>query len=180
MKKWIALLLALVMCLSLCACGGSSTSESSDKNEKQSDSAFDENGFGEEELAEPIILIDNGFLTVTATAKFKDPWEYSSSSDNFTMGYRVLVENKTTNKYFMLGVSNISVDGMMTDGFTNNIQVAPGKKAVEAIYVQKLTTDFVNTIDDLVDFEGTLTVFANEDGGLRGVGFGDAVEFAFP
>ena len=36
MKKWIALLLAALMCLSLCACGGSSDSQSSDQKDEPS------------------------------------------------------------------------------------------------------------------------------------------------
>lgn len=37
MKKWIALLLALVMCLALCACGGGSTVPATSEAEKSAD-----------------------------------------------------------------------------------------------------------------------------------------------
>lgn len=41
MKKWIALLLALVMCLSLCACGGGDKSSSEKKDEDTIESDYD-------------------------------------------------------------------------------------------------------------------------------------------
>lgn len=152
MKKIIALLLALAMVLSLTACGSNTSGKDEDSSVK------------EVPLDEEIVLVDNGSITIIATAKFEDP------KPNFTykeIGYRVYIENHT-DSYVSISYANLSVDGFMVDSRFNYIEaVAPQKKAYSslAIYVDKNSSvNVVETIDDLFNTDGTIEVNRNSDG----------------
>lgn len=149
MKKITALLLALVMALSLVACGTAGGKGGSIK---------------EVPLSKEIVLVDNENITVKATAKYED------TKPNFTymeVGYRVYIENHT-DYYVSISYANLSVDGFMVDErFSYIDDVAPQKKAYSslAIYVDKNSSqNTVKTIDDLSNTDGTIEVNRNSDG----------------
>lgn len=110
MKRIAALILALIMALSLMACGSDEKEEGSVK---------------EIPLDKQVVLVDNENITIKAIAKYEDPMP------NFTfmeVGYRVLIENHT-DYYVSISYDNLSVDGFMVDDrFSCIDDVAPQKR----------------------------------------------------
>lgn len=152
-KRFATLFLVLVLVSFLVGCGGNDTSDS-----------MNDNSIKEIPLDKEIVLVDNEYITITATAKYED------LMPNFTyyeVGYRVLMENHT-DYYVMASYDNLSVDGFMVDDRFSYIDtVAPQKKSYTAlaIYVGRNTTyNVVEAIDDLSNTEGTIDISINSDG----------------
>ena len=161
MKRITALVLALVMVLSLAACGGDA---SSDNNTPTGPSGTN----NEIPLDKEIILIDNENVTITATAKFE---EKKINANGFhEVGYRVLIENHS-DQYIIVSYDQLSVDGFMIDGhgMENMGKLNPQTKAYSSlsIYVDETTSNkTVETMDALRSIEGTIKVYHNTDGKL--------------
>lgn len=167
MKRITALILALVMTLSLAACGGDKKGEDSVK---------------EIPLDKEIVLVDNEKITITATAKFEE--KDAGANGYHEVGYRVLIENHT-DRYILVSYSKLSVNGFMVDSRFEYIDtVSPGKSAYSSlsIYVdERVSNNPVETIEGLHDVEGIITVEENTDGsnGYRSTDWGEAFRIDF-
>lgn len=187
MKKIITLLLVLIMMFALCGCGNTKSDTQTQPvvlvpaaaTEKPTEKAdFDENGFGEKELEEPVVLLDCSSVKVTAMSVFKEDKFYYP--ENFVVGYRVLIENKS-DKFLNIGLSDTSVDGFMVYAYAEQTQVSPDKKAMGILYVQKMDLPTLETVEDFVNFEGTLTVYSNDVGNTYTyTGTGESSTFCIP
>lgn len=167
MKKITALILALVMTLSLMACGSDKIEEASVK---------------EVPLDKEIVLVDNEKITIKATAKFEE--KDAGANGYHEVGYRVLIENHSDN-YVLVSYSKLSVNGFMVDNRFEYIDtVSPGKSVYSSlsIYVdESVSNNPVETIEGLHDVEGIITVEENIDGsnGYRSTDWGDAFRIDF-
>ena len=162
MKRMTALILALIMALSLAACGGDNTS--SDNNTPAGPSGTN----NEVSLDKEIILIDNENVTITATAKFEE--KKVNANGYHEVGYRVLIENHS-DQYIIVSYDQLSVDGFMIDGhgMENMGKLNPQTKVYSSlsIYVDETTSNkTVETMDDLRSIDGTIKVSHNTDGSL--------------
>lgn len=120
MKKLSSLLLALVFCLSLAACGGDSAEESNpliESGAPSSASSDVENNIQEVESTQPedeitfneITVVDNDECSIAITGIDPDNfWGYSLN---------VNLENKSSEKTYMFSVLNAAVDGVQCDPF---------------------------------------------------------------
>jgi len=151
MKKLLGLALALMLLLSLAACGGSSTQKAistSDESE-QSSAAEQSTGTETEEPSEAAaatieetVLLDQDGLVITAKELVED--------SIWGMGVEVLVENNSEEDLGVQCNSLIVNDYMISDMFSSS--VAAGKKANDTIYLSStdLEAAGITTIADIV------------------------------
>lgn len=164
MKKKLAFLLALVMCLSLCACGKKEPSvvypniEIKDVTNEKDETVI--------ELDEPIILVDNEYIKFVVVSKF----EAKDMVWGHQVGYKVEIENKMPNHYVNLVFVNCSVDGYMTDLNDGPVlasdTLGPAKKNKTTLFfpIAQVKGVDVKSIDDLVNFDGSIQLGFSEDG----------------
>ena len=163
MKKKIALLLAVVMIFSFCACNGGNQNSQTTKEE----SSFEE----------PIVLLDNEYGKIIATGKIS---RFDETFGKDVLGYSLIIENKS-DIYTCFVPVNCSVDGFMTDlqegPFLGNDIVGPGKKSNTTMF---FIVDMVNSIElqdetDLKNFDGKWQLTFSKDG----QGYSDVTFFDF-
>lgn len=165
MKKFLALILALVMSLSLVACGSDPVETPADEvisdvetlNPETPNETPDESATADIiNINEPVVIVDNEFVTFTVKSVFYDEfWE--------SYGLKVFLENKT-DKPVMFAWDEVSVNGYMCDPFWGS-EVAGGKKENTEI-CWYLTSFEENGIDytQITDIEFTLrTYYTNEE-----------------
>lgn len=142
MKRFIILMLALIMALSLCACGGTPSGD----------------GRKEKPFDKEIVLVDNDDVRFVITGKFQVVGEYEYER----AGYTFEMEDKSSAKYYSMSFDNTSVNGYMVpilfDGISG--QCAPGKKTKGDINIQFCDID-IKGMDDLEKVDGYLRFFAN-------------------
>lgn len=163
MRKFLAFILASVMCFSLCACGSDPVETPADdviSNVETIDPTPDE--ILEDSAAadilnisDPIVVVDNEYITFTVKSVVYDEfWE--------TYGLKVFMENKT-DKTVMFSWDEVSVNGYMCDPFWAS-EVAAGKK--ENTEISWYLTSFEeNDIDytQITDIEFKLSAYSTNE-----------------
>lgn len=159
MKKYLAFILAIVMCFSLCACGSDPVETPSDdviSDVEVTDSTSDETAEDSAatnvlNISDPIIIVDNEYVTFTVkSVAYDELWE--------TYGLKVFMENKT-DKPVTFSWDDVSVNGYMCDPFWAS-EVAAGKKENTEI-CWYLTSFEENDIDytQISDIEFKMTAY---------------------
>ena len=164
MKKTIALLLALMMCLSLVACGSSTDSEVKEPAkvevggvEASENSANAENGEAtqptETEVSvEETVLVDEGGVKITAKSLNVD--------GIFGAELKLLIENNS-GKDLTIQCRNASVNGYMVETMMS-VDIVNGKKANDSITF--MTSDFETCgITNIADMEFSFHIFTTAD-----------------
>lgn len=145
MKRLTALFLALVMLLSLAACGGETTNMASLQGEttKGEEKAENEITFTE------MVAIENEACTVKITGIDADNmWGYT---------IKALLENKSADKTYMFSVENAAINGVRCDPFFAS-EVAAGKKSnTDIIFTDNGLEE--NGITEYTDIELTFRVY---------------------
>lgn len=122
MKKLICMILALILTLSMAACGSDSK-----KSENEAGNLFD-NDTGKTNASkiafEELTVVDNDECVIKITGI--DPDDFWG----FTL--KVQLENKSAQTTYMFSVDGASINGVETDPFFAT-EVAPGKKSNEDI-----------------------------------------------
>lgn len=130
MKKFLALLLAMMMVLSLVACGGETSSNngenpstSSQSGENNDNNSAEDNKSNTEEESkitfEEIVVVDNDECVIKITEIDPDNmWGFSLKAQ---------LENKSADKTYMFSVESAAINGVQCDPFFAS-EVAAGKK----------------------------------------------------
>lgn len=167
MKKLIATVLVLMLALSLCACGSSGATSPEAGSNTGATAEVDKTGVYsiEEKLEQPIVLLDDEYVTVTAIAKLE--WRYSIAANYRDIGYVVLLENKTDKDIVAYGL-NLCGNGFMVDDYQEICEVPAGMKAngwlTMSIDADSSVAPFY-TFEELESFEGDFAL--SVDGGFR-------------
>ena len=127
MKKWLALMLAVVMLLAMTACSGGSSSE--DKEEKKGNDNAPKVTFTEQ------MVVDNDVCTIKITGIDPDGM--------FGYTLDVYLENKT-DKNLMFSVDEASTNGVDNDPYFSS-EVAAGKK-------ENTSIDFSGDLDETIGY----------------------------
>ena len=143
MKKFVALILAVIMSMSLVACGGSKgpTLETNSKNDKEK---FDE-----------IVLINNEYCACTIIGV----------NPNGNVGYQIKVrcENKTEDVTLCFTTENGSMNDTMINAYLLT-QVEPGKKGIDYIVFHNyMMEDRGLNPDNILTLDFSLKVFEWND-----------------
>lgn len=199
MKRAIAFLLVLVMCLALCACGKSETntstpteSVSEESSQPKGEDTPNETETPTEETTtetsqpnsapvvneydNPVVILDNDNITVTVLARYEDKTILEHSKPPFyTEGFELQIVNKTDDKYLSIGFNNVSIGGVMNDGFYGNTWVAPNCETITTLVFNRIVDDKIKhhnieSYEDLVDIDGVIQVYYNTDGSKSGKG----------
>ena len=154
MKRVIAILCALILLLSMAACGAP-TSDSADTqgntNEITSTEATEPPA---QEIAfSEVIAVDNEYCTIKITSIEPD------SLFGYTL--KAYMENKTADQTLMFSVDSASVNGVMADPFFAS-EIAAGKKSNEEITFMGDSLE-VNGITDFTDIELNFRVYDSND-----------------
>lgn len=167
MKKWIALLLALVMCLSLCACGGGgekTTPAQADNGEtadadQQDDTAsidFDE-----------IVVWENEEVTIALVQFYEKPYKWESGEEIEKIAV-FKVTNHADHKVNISCVNEMYLDD--ESAYVNNLSgftlVAPEKSGRFEFLIGNGTREnhtALDSIDDLYLLNGTFEVDVVDD-----------------
>lgn len=164
MKKILALLLAIMMVLSLVACGGETTSNngdnpstSSQSGENTNNNSAEDNKTNTEEkneiTFEEIVVIDNDACVIKITEIDPDNmWGFSLKAQ---------LENKSADKTYMFSVESASINGVQCDPFFAS-EVAAGKKANEEISFSDSSLE-ENGVGEFTDIELTFRVYDSND-----------------
>lgn len=143
MKKWLAILLALVMLLAVVACSAGSSNEKEEKEGNGNDNAPDIT-FTEQ------VVIDNEMCTIKITDIDPD--------DVFGYALKVYLENKTDKK-LMFAVEEASINGVEADPYFAS-EVEAGKK-------ENTSVDFSDELDETIgyysDIYMSFRVYDSED-----------------
>lgn len=153
MKKLTALLLALVLILSLSACGGA-TDTNHGTNPSQSENNKHENNTDKNEISfTEVVAVDNGECLIKIT---------EIEPDNF-WGYtlKAQLENKSADKTYMFSVESAAINGVQCDPLFAS-EVAAGKKAMEEIHFSDEELK-ENGVGDFTDIELTFRVYDSND-----------------
>ena len=130
MKKILSIILALTMCLSLVACGGSSDSGSGKETDTSGEKTAQTETKKEEQLKEvefeTVTVLDNEYCLIEITA-------LKVKGDEAEL--KVLMENKTEDKNQMISLREASINGYDCEPFFATT-VAAGKKASKTIDVE--------------------------------------------
>lgn len=153
MKKFTALLLALVLTLSLSACGGA-TDTNYGTNPSQSENNKHENNTDKNEISfAEVVVVDNGECLIKITGIEPDNlWGYTLKAQ---------LENKSADKTYMFSVESAAINGVQCDPLFAS-EVAAGKKAMEEIH---FSDDELkeNGVGDFTDIELTFRVYDSND-----------------
>lgn len=162
MRKILAFILAIGMCLSMCACGSDPVETPADDvisnvETMESETSTDTTDFATNiiNIDEPIVVVDNEFATFIVKSVFYDEfWE--------SYGLKVFLENKT-DKPLMFSWEDVSVNGYMCDPFWAS-EVAGGKKENTEI-CWYLTSFEENDIDytQIADIEFKMWVYNTDE-----------------
>lgn len=175
MKKTVSLILALVMCLSLCACSGANNTTETTQNGNNIQNTEDGSRI-EIAYPNPVTILDNEFVKVVATVKFSD---YDKLYKSNVMGYVISIENKT--EQYINFAADGSIDGYMVgqqDGpYFDPNTVAPGMKANATLvfFVDRMTAVKLETLEDLKNVDGLVQIGFSKDGN----GFSNHVKVPF-
>ena len=169
MKKLIALLLALVVMLSLAACGDEKATGSAEKQqntqsqnktdeEKPEESepeatttVVEENNKDEASFTE-VVVVDNEECLIRITGIENDLiWGYS---------LKVYMENKSADQTYMFSVDDAAINGVQAQTLFAT-DVAPGKKANESLIFMEDLSEY--GIGDFTDIELVFSVSDMED-----------------
>lgn len=150
MRKILAIALALILLLSMTACGspeGSTPSTPSTPNTgSNSGNAADKITFQE------LTVVDNEYCTIKVTGIDPDSmWGYV---------LKVYLENKSPDTSFMFSVSSASINGVQADPLFAT-EIAAGKKANENITF--MDRDLEDMIGTFTDIELSFSVSDSED-----------------
>ena len=155
-----------------------------DSTEDEAAPAEDKQVIFEDEYAEPIVLLDDEYITVSVLARYEDRSFVERSNPAFyTLGFKLFVENKTDDKYLSVGFKNVSIDGVMNDGYYGDTWVSPNSKSYpKLVFNRYVGADDrhpnVETLEDIVNVRGVLQVYYNTNGNKSGTGL-EKVEFQF-
>ncbi len=154
MKKFLALLLAMLLVFSLAACVDEAASQNGENNAIGSD---DDNKFNigdENEIAfEETVVVDNDECKVVITEL--DP-------DNlWGLTLKAQLENKSADKTYMFSVSSAAVNGVQCDPFFAS-EVAAGKKSNDSISFSDSALK-ENGVGEFTDIELTFRVYDSND-----------------
>jgi len=161
MKKFITLILAVFMILSLVACDVEMPSDSSNDNQSQNNNNTEEDGQNDstkindknEITFSGFVAIDNDECAIKVTEVDPDNmWGYT---------LKVQLENKSTDKTYMFSVENAAINGIQCDPFFAT-EVAAGKKSNKEIGFTKSELG-ESGIKDYTDIELTFRVYDSDD-----------------
>lgn len=156
MKKLLTLFVALVMVLSLVACGEKTITPDTNNETKPSQVAGDTNDVNTENneisFAE-VVAVDNAECSIKITGIDPDDlWGYTLNAQ---------LENKSADKTYMFSVDSAAINGVQSDPFFAS-EVAAGKKSNEEI---TFSTDELekNGVGEITDIELTFRVYDSDD-----------------
>lgn len=157
MKKFIALLLALIMVLSVAACNSDAGKpiEQEDQNQTQNknDGASNDKGDKTPVDFQEIVVLDNDQCTIKITGIDPDNrWGYT---------LKAYFENKTDNQDYLFSVDGASVNGVEADPFFA-AEVAVGEKVNEDITFDDDLLS-ANGVKDFTDIKLTFGVYDEDD-----------------
>ncbi len=155
MKRLASLLLALMLILSLAACGGETTPDTNDgTNPSQSESNNDEGKTDENKVSfTEVVAVDNAECTIKITEIDPDNmW-------GFTL--KAQLENKSADKTYMFSVESAAINGVQCDPLFAT-EVAAGKKSNEEISFPGEELE-ENGVGDYTDIELTFRVYDSND-----------------
>ncbi len=155
MQKIVALLMAVVLLLSFCAC---SSTDTTSKNEK-SDSSNSDNNSAESKPEKAEITFTESVAVDNESCVFKI---VGIEPDNF-WGYtlKTELENKSADKTYTFSVESASINGVQCDPFFAT-DVAAGKKARSDIsFSDKVLQK--NGVGDYTDIELTVRVYDSSE-----------------
>ena len=162
MKRFVAIILTLMMVLSLCACGEKSEAgkeqEEKDGNTVVSGEIDRTEPYSiEEPLENPVVILDNEHVTVTVTARF----ERGFSQGYRRIGYIVLLENKTDKDIHFVAM-DVCGNGFMLSAQEDLGEVPAGMKANGELAVRinaESSLEPFYTIEELEVLEGDIVIF---------------------
>ena len=155
MKRLASLLLALMLILSLAACGGETTPDTNNgTNPSQSESNNDEGKTDENEVSfTEVVAVDNAECTIKITEIDPDNmW-------GFTL--KAQLENKSADKTYMFSVESAAINGVQCDPLFAT-EVAAGKKSNKEISFPGDELE-ENGVGDYTDIELTFRVYDSND-----------------
>lgn len=125
----------------------------------------------ETEEADSDVLLDDQYIKIT----------YEGVTDEeYYVGYKVLIENKTSDQYISLYSTNTSVNGMMQYMSVQNSTVAPGMKAEAKFLFNTDSEGAIKSVNDLINVKGILNLGSNTDGGSIFNPLEYGIEFTIP
>ena len=164
MKRFFALLLALMLCLSLCACGNKSG------DDMQSESS------GTKEF-ENVILADNDAVKIELVNFYAKEENWAHLGEIIEKGFTMRITNKTSStigfnpKHFYLDNEEVSI---MMMGISDSVEA--GRTAIIPYSIWYETQPYntpVKTFDELSRLEGSFDFWANVTGKNYGVSLPD-------
>lgn len=179
MRKWLSLIAASLLLVSLAGCGGTPSSHSADVPAETQSTASDPDTEIQSEpvedtvpqVFEEILLVDNDDCTFKITGiDANNPWGYT---------WNVYLENKSSEKNMMFSLRDCSVNGIMADPLWAE-SVAVGMKSNTEItwYDDSFLS---HGVEQVTIVEGTLSVYDDDDwitdyyeGGFRVCPLGEA------
>ena len=155
MKKISFLFLALVLVLSLTACGDKTTSNTNNEaNQSQGESSKDEGNADKNTISfTEVLAIDNAECSIKITGIDPDNmWGFTLNAQ---------LENKSTVNTYMFSVESASINGVQCNPLFAS-EVAAGKKANKEISFLDEELD-ENNIGDYTDIELTFRVYDSKN-----------------
>ena len=162
MKKWTAFLLALAMCLSLCACGGGKA-ESTETATTAKETQDVESKSQEIVLDEPIVVLDNDTVKISITRFFTEYHNEGTENEYANSGFDADVENKMEEYRVDVSPENVSLSDQRVIEFAigRSAPVAAGKIATYRFIA--LEHKVFEDLNALYELEGDFFVTVTDD-----------------
>ena len=159
MKKIFSLILAFVMCLSLCACGKKTQSDGA-TTQRPSETAAEESNENKIAFPEPLLLAEYDHIRVELVAIFEN--DSVKGENNVPHKFLSLKCSNTADYEISVTLRNLSIDGVTVGCiyYMSEPSLLPGETTTFLIYIHDGFYNGLDSLEELYKLKGRFYLYS--------------------